>query len=59
MKMEDRSKNSILETIKQLTTSISKETFKTFTSGRGKDFSCLEEVEKMGIDFYFADPYCS
>lgn len=26
---------------------------------RGKEFSCWEEVEKMGIDFYFADPYCS
>ena len=35
------------------------EAFKTFTSDRGKEFSCWEEVEKMGIDFYFADPYCS
>ena len=26
---------------------------------RGKEFSCWKEVEKMGIDFYFADPYCS
>ena len=26
---------------------------------RGKEFSCWKEVEKMGKDFYFADPYCS
>ena len=59
MKLEDRSKSSMLEAIKQLTTSIPKVAFKTFTSDRGKEFSCWEEVEKMGIDFYFADPYCS
>ncbi len=59
IKMKDRSKNSMLEAIKQLTTNISKEAFKTFTSDRGKEFSCREEVEKMGIDFYFTDPYCS
>ena len=36
--MEDRSKNSMLEAIKQLTTNIPKEAFKTFTSDRGKIF---------------------
>ena len=56
MKMEDRSKNSMLEAIKQLTADISEAVFKTFTS---KEFSCWKEVEKMGIDFYFADSYCS
>ena len=59
MKLKDRSKSSMLEAIKQLTTSIPKGAFKTFTSDRGKEFSCWEKVEKMGIDFYFADPYCS
>ena len=49
----------MLEAIKQLTSNIPKEVFKTFTSDRGKEFSCWKEVEKMGIDFYFADPYCS
>ena len=49
----------MLEAIKQLTANIPEEAFKTFTSDRGKEFSCWEEVEKMGIDFYFADPYCS
>ena len=59
MKLEDRSKSSMLEAIKQLTSTVPKKAFKTFTSDRGKEFSCWEEVEKMGIDFYFADPYCS
>ena len=58
IKMPDRSKNSMLEAIKQLTSNIPKEAFKTFTSDRGKEFSCWKEVEEMGIDFYFADPYC-
>ena len=57
--MEDRSKNSMLKAIKQLTANIPEEAFRTFTSDRGKEFSCWEEVEKMGIEFYFADPYCS
>lgn len=47
----------MLKAIKQLTTSIPKGAFKTFTSDRGKEFSCWEEVEKLGIDFYFADAY--
>ena len=36
--MENRSKNSMLEAIKQLTTNIPKEAFKTFTLDRGKIF---------------------
>lgn len=59
IKMEDRSKNSMLRSIKQLISGLSKKAFKTFTSDRGKEFSCWEKVEEMGIDFYFADPYCS
>ena len=39
IKMPDRSKNSLLEAIKQLTSNIPKETFKTFTTDRGKEFS--------------------
>ena len=56
--MADRSRNSMLEAIKQLTDNIPEAAFKTFTSDRGKEFSCWEEVEKMGIGFYFADAYC-
>ena len=59
IKMADRSRNSMLEAIKQLTANIPEAAFKTFTSDRGKEFSCWEEVEKMGIGFYFADAYCS
>ena len=59
IKMPDRSKNSMLEAIKQLTSRIPKEAFKTFTSDRGKEISCWKKVEEMGIDFYFVDPYCS
>ena len=30
---------------------------KSFASDRGKEFACYKEIEKLGIDFYFADPY--
>ena len=30
---------------------------KSFRSDRDKKFTCYDEVEKLGIDFYFADPY--
>jgi IS30 family transposase len=34
--------------------------FKTATTDRGKEFSCFKLIkEKLGIDMYFADPYCS
>ena len=39
----------MLEAIKQLTSNIPKEAFKTFTSDRGKEFSCWKKVEEMGI----------
>jgi len=44
--MPDRSKNSMLEAIRQLILNIPKEAFKTFTSDRGKEFSRWKEVEK-------------
>lgn len=59
IKMEDRSKDSMLKSIRQLMTGIPKEAFKSFTSDRGKEFSGWEEVEKMGVEFYFVEPYCS
>lgn len=60
IKMADRSKDSMYRAIEQLTSSLPKETFKSFTSDRGKEFACYKEVEtKLGIDFYFADPYCA
>lgn len=58
VKMNDRSKNSMNEAIKKLIASFPKNTFKSFTSDRGKEFACYKEVEeKLKINFYFADPY--
>ena len=42
IKMKDRSKDSMMKAIKQLTACIPKGTFKTFTSDRGKKFLCWE-----------------
>lgn len=55
--MKDRSKESMLEAIKKLTKALPRTALKSFTSDRGKEFSCYKEVEEMGIKFYFADPY--
>lgn len=55
--MKDRSKDSMFEAISKLVKSLPKEALKSFTSDRGKEFACYNEVEKLGIDFYFADPY--
>lgn len=57
--MVDRSKHSMLNAIKTLYSLLPNKAFLTFTSDRGKEFSCYKDVEKMGIDFYFADPYSS
>ncbi|WP_027130183.1 IS30 family transposase, partial [Gemella cuniculi] len=45
--------------IKVLCLLLPNKALKSFTSDRGKEFSCYKDVEKMGIDFYFADPYSS
>ena len=45
--------------IEQLFRLFSKEAFKTFTSGRGKEFACYPLVENLGISFFFADAYSS
>ena len=55
--MKDRSKDSMLEAMKKLIKSLPKFALKSFTSDRGKEFACYREIENMGIDFYFADPY--
>lgn len=54
--MKDKSKESMYQAIHKL---LPKTSLKNFTSDRGKEFSCYKEVEKIGIDFYFADPYCA
>ena len=55
--MKDRSKDSMFKAIKKICNSLPKESLKSFTSDIGKEFACYDEVEKLGIDFYFADPY--
>ena len=51
--MQDRSKDSMFEAINKLVKSFPEKAL----SYRGKEFACYEEVEKLGIDFYFADQY--
>ena len=55
--MVDRSKNSMLGAIDKLIKSLPIKALKTFTSDRSKEFACHEDVEKRGINFYFADAY--
>lgn len=55
--IKDRTKESMLEAMKKLIKPLSKSALKSFTSDRGKEFACYKEIEKIGIDFYFADPY--
>ena len=55
--MVDRSKTSMLGAINKLIKTLPLEALKTFTSDRGKEFACYEDVEKLGINFYFTDAY--
>lgn len=55
--MKDRSKDSMFESAKKLIKALPKCALKSFTSDRGKEFACYKDIEKEGIDFYFADPY--
>ena len=55
--MKDRSKESMLKAMKKLINPLPKSALKSFTSDRGKEFACYNEIEDMGIAFYFAEPY--
>lgn len=55
--MKDRAKESMLKAMKKLINPLPKSALKSFTSDRGKEFACYNEIEDMGIAFYFADPY--
>lgn len=57
--MKDRSKDSMLEAVKKLINPLAKFALKSFRSDRGKEFACYKEIENIGIDFYFADPYAA
>ena len=58
-KIPDRTAKSMFSAIEQLCKLFPKETLKTFTSDRGKEFACYPLVEKLGISFFFADAYSS
>ena len=53
IKMKDRSKNSMLEAIKQLTANIPEEAFKTFTSDRGERVFMLGRSGEAGNRILF------
>ena len=53
----NRSAQSMKWAIEQLLSRYPRHYFQTFTTDRGKEFSCYAELEKQyGIPFYFADP---
>lgn len=58
-KIPDRTARSMFEAIQKRCQLFPKSLLKRFTSERGKEFSCYERVEELGIPFYFADPYSS
>ncbi|WP_297281604.1 hypothetical protein [uncultured Anaerococcus sp.] len=45
------------QAIQKLINSLQQAVLKSFTSDRGKEFACYKDVERHGIDFYFADPF--
>ena len=58
LKLSDKSSESYRNAINHLLNIYPKTAFKSFTSDRGKEFSCYRNVEEnYGIKFYFADPY--
>lgn len=58
-KIPDRSARSMFSAIETLQKIFPKNSLKTFTSDRGKEFPCYPQVESLGIDFYFANAYSS
>lgn len=58
IQIPNRSAQSMKWAIEQLLSRYPRQCFQTFTTDRGKEFSCYTELEKQyGIPFYFADPY--
>ncbi|XJS10898.1 hypothetical protein ACF3NG_01140 [Aerococcaceae bacterium WGS1372] len=55
LKMPNQSKESILSVVDQLILSLPKETLKSFTSNRGKEFACYSDIEQQDMSFYLAE----
>lgn len=60
IKMPNRSASSMEGAIRKLTMLFPKTAFQSFTTDRGKEFSCYPVIEEdLSIPVYFADPYSS
>lgn len=58
IQIPNRSAQSMKWAIEQLISRYPRPCFQTFTTDRGKEFSCYADIEKQyGIPIYFADPY--
>lgn len=60
IKMPNRSADSMEKAIRSLIEYFPEEAFQSFTTDRGKEFSCYPTIEEeLKIPVYFADPYSS
>ncbi|WP_062468887.1 IS30 family transposase, partial [Jeotgalibaca dankookensis] len=60
IKIPNRSASSMEGAIRKLTTLFPETAFQSFTTDRGKEFSCYPVIEEdLSIPVYFADPYSS
>jgi transposase, IS30 family len=60
LKTHDCSSYSMQKAIEYLFSVLPLKAFKTVTTDRGKEFFCFKLIkEKLRIEMYFADPYCS
>lgn len=58
IQIPNRSAQSMKWAIEQLISRYPRPCFQTFTTARGKEFSCYADIKKQyGIPIYFADPY--
>ncbi|WP_034551440.1 IS30 family transposase [Carnobacterium funditum] len=60
IKMPNRSASSMEAALRKLNTLLPEAAFQSFTTDRGKEFSCYPIIEEeLKIPVYFADPYSS
>ena len=60
IKIENRSASEMYRVISELYEHFPKDTFKTYTVDRGKEFACYSQIEaELKIPVYFADAYSS
>lgn len=59
IKMPDRTASSMEKAIKHLYTVLPENAFLTATTDRGGEFACFDNIKRdLGLNLYFADPYC-